>query len=60
MGYRIIEDLCIACGACAPVCPVRAIFEDKNNGTYYIDGAICIECGTCEKECPVKAIVEVS
>ena len=26
--YFIDPDLCIDCGACLPVCPVKAIFED--------------------------------
>jgi len=27
--YFIDPDLCIDCGACEPVCPVKAIFEDR-------------------------------
>ena len=39
----IINDECIACGACAEACPVEAIAE--GDGKYVIDADKCIECG---------------
>ena len=55
MAY-IINDDCIACGACADACPVSAISE--GDGKYVIDADTCVDCGTCAGECPNEAIVE--
>ena len=53
MAYKI-SDACIACGACAELCPDAA---NKNAGSKYeIDEATCVECGACAAQCPVEAI----
>ncbi len=52
MAY-VINDNCIACGACSSECPVEAISE--GDGKYVIDAATCIECGACAGVCPVDA-----
>ena len=52
----VINDECIACGACASDCPVDAISE--GDGKYVIDGATSISCGACAGTCPVGAPVE--
>ena len=54
MAY-VINDSCIACGACASECPVEAISE---GGIYTIDAGKCIDCGACASACPVDAPVE--
>ncbi|PKM49676.1 MAG: ferredoxin [Firmicutes bacterium HGW-Firmicutes-7] len=51
MAY-IINDECIACGACEPECPVGCIAEGD---IYVIDEAVCIDCGACAGVCPVDA-----
>ena len=56
MAYKIREDLCISCGACAANCPVQCISQGEN--CYVIDGSACISCGTCAAVCPVEAPVE--
>ena len=51
----IINDDCIACGACVPTCPVDAIKE--GDPLYIIVKEECIDCGACVDSCPVSAIV---
>ncbi len=52
---------CIACAACANVCPPNAIQMsiDAVGGTttWSINFGRCIFCGRCEEVCPTKAIV---
>jgi ferredoxin len=54
MAY-VINDSCIACGACMAECPVDAISEGD---IYVIDADKCIDCGACAGACPVDAPVE--
>jgi ferredoxin len=51
MAYVINED-CIACGACEPECPEGAI---SAGDIYVIDPEKCTDCGTCASVCPVDA-----
>lgn len=47
------SSLCVACGACAEVCPQDAItIEDVS----VIDASKCVDCGACVDECPAGAI----
>ncbi len=52
---RIINDSCIACGACQGECPTNCINEGD---IYTIVAEDCIDCGACEPVCPVDAITE--
>ena len=52
MAYVINED-CIAGGACIDECPVEAITEGD---IYVIDPEVCTDCGTCAEVCPTEAI----
>jgi len=54
MAYRI-TDLCTNCGECSKVCPLEAIFSEKERPG--IDPDLCTDCGTCSDICPVLAIV---
>ena len=55
MAY-VIDDQCIACGACAGECPTDSITE--GDGKYVINAGSCIDCGACAGACPVGAISE--
>jgi formate hydrogenlyase subunit 6/NADH:ubiquinone oxidoreductase subunit I len=60
------KELCIACGACAEVCPSRAIEVkenlDKTPSTreiiWHYD--LCIFCGQCERRCTTEKGVTLS
>ena len=53
MAY-VINDGCVACGACEGQCPVGAI--SMGDGKFQIDPATCIECGSCACACPTGSI----
>lgn len=48
-------DDCVACGACANVCPQDAI---TIKDIAVIDASKCVDCGACVDECPSGAITE--
>lgn len=57
MAYRIIQERCIGCGACAWVC----LFDvptptDGDAKTYAIEKEKCLGCGQCANVCPNGAI----
>ena len=54
MPHKITDD-CVACGACAPECPVEAIAEGDEY--YTIDPDKCTDCGACVDSCPTGAII---
>ena len=50
MTEVVNQGLCMGCGSCAAVCPVRAITMEygKPNG----ERDLCIKCGACYAQCP--------
>ena len=38
MAMYIVEDECISCGDCVPVCPTSSIYEDKIDIQLQITG----------------------
>ena len=57
MAY-VIDDQCIACGACSGECPTDSITE--GDGKYVINAGSCIDCGACAGACPTGAAHEQS
>jgi len=51
---HFINDNCVSCGACEPVCPVSCI--KAGDDKFVIDPDACIDCGACPPACPVDAI----
>ena len=56
MGGHKINEECINCAACAPICPVEAISENDAGDAHVIDQDTCTDCGACVDVCPVDAI----
>jgi len=51
----ISNGLCSGCGACAAMCPTRALTINSRESYYPIfDEARCIGCGICYQVCPGK------
>jgi ferredoxin len=56
----LINDLCVNCDVCEPVCPNKAIYQGES--IYEIDRARCTECvghfdePQCVLVCPVECI----
>ena len=55
LGYYILSDKCVKCGACFRVCPAGAITGDRQSG-YIIQQEKCIKCGQCYEVCKFSAI----
>ena len=53
---KINHKVCFSCGACAEVCPVKAITLDDTGTPRQIDHNKCVACSACVKTCPAKAI----
>lgn len=47
---EINREICIHCGLCSLLCPIKAIAEDS------INNSVCIQCKECLVNCPESAI----
>lgn len=54
------KNLCIQCGMCSAMCPLRCIAIRKMGNNYlpYVDKNKCVDCGICYKVCSVNALSE--
>ena len=57
MQYKILEDKCRGCTACARKCPVGAISGTVKQ-PHHIDPSKCIKCGACIETCKFGAIIK--
>lgn len=57
LSYRVVEDKCRGCTACARVCPVGAI-SGTIREPHTIDTNKCIKCGACMEKCKFGAIIK--
>lgn len=57
LQYKIVEDKCKGCTACARVCPAGAISGTVKE-PHSIDPAKCIKCGACMSKCKFGAIIK--
>ncbi len=48
---------CTQCGKCIDVCPVQAIYRDKN-GIVRINKDICVGCFICVSVCPEEVMMQ--
>ncbi|MBF4692999.1 NADH-quinone oxidoreductase subunit NuoF [Fusibacter ferrireducens] len=55
--YKIDEEKCIGCTACARVCPVSCI-EGKPKQKHVINEEQCIACGACYTACKFDAVIK--
>lgn len=49
------ENLCARCGACATVCPKKALSRGPD-GAPVIDHVLCVRCGKCIDRCVFNAL----
>ena len=49
------QRVCVACGCCVKVCPLRAI-EIVRGVMAQVDETKCVGCGKCARECPASVI----
>jgi NADH-quinone oxidoreductase subunit F len=61
LHYRILSELCTACGRCAKVCSEKAITgvqktKKEKGKPFEIDPVKCIQCGMCLETCKFDAV----
>ena len=59
---KIVEEKCIGCDRCPPLCFFDALIMEARPGHPYgrvavVNGPHCTGCGLCFEACPVDAIV---
>jgi len=57
LNFVIDNDACVACLACARVCPTNAIAVTPDGALVRVLDESCIRCGLCVPECPHDAVL---
>jgi len=57
LNFVIDGDACVACLACARVCPTNAIAVAPDASMVRVLDESCIRCGLCVPECPHDAVL---
>jgi len=62
---RVDETVCVGCGTCEEVCPMRAVHvsepdADGGGAAAVVDHHLCIECRDCVVACPSDALAHRS
>jgi len=55
ISYRIVEEACEGCRACAKQCPSEAIIGEKDTPHQILTDK-CVKCGACLEVCPSDAV----
>ncbi len=55
---QVQKNICVGCGKCQKICPMRAITVKDRKAEINI--MHCIVCGQCSRNCPVHAIIYAS
>ena len=51
-----LEDKCVHCTACIPICPTKALSLDRKRMLVSFQNEKCIICGLCVPVCPYRAM----
>ena len=51
-----VEERCTQCGACAVICPTKALSVERPAMLIKFDGSKCVVCEHCLKACPARAV----
>lgn len=57
MNFVIDDEACVACLACARVCPTNAIAVAPDASWVRVLDEACVRCGLCVPECPHGAVL---
>lgn len=52
---ELVEEDCVRCGLCVPVCPTR-VFDLPKGESLQLDVPVCYGCGRCLPICPTEAL----
>lgn len=55
MAIRVLENTCVGCGECVPVCPTEALSVWT---LASCEESLCTDCLECVPYCPVDALAE--
>ncbi|MDA8085402.1 MAG: 4Fe-4S binding protein [Nitrospiraceae bacterium] len=53
--FYVDQESCKGCGACARVCPQKAVSGEKKK-PYSIDQTLCVKCRSCYEACKFGAL----